>query len=304
MPGSSLSRQIRSGAYAALPAASGAVPPEPQGLPDQLQRAVQRSCLAGLPAELIGAILAGGARLTLPAGAVLFRESGVDQCSLVLGGLLRFFRTAPDGRQVTTRYVVTGHLPGVATVVGSVEPFSLQAVLPSMLYTIDVRQFRAIGWANGRVAMRIAEELARNLAPLNRAIDLNVFGSARQRVVRHLLDLAAAAQLASEPAAPQSRPHGLPGSAAPAAPAAPARALVAPVTQQALAAAAGTAREVVGRVVRDLRLQGLVKPTRGGVILLDPARLACEADLVWGTRFAGDHPTATAGAAAAAAATL
>ena len=70
---------------------------------------------------------------------------------------------------------------------------------------------------------------------------------ARQRVACHLLDLAAEWQRGSK--------------------------LLAPVSQQELADAVGTVREVVARVLRELREAGLVETTRSGVLITDPAGL-------------------------------
>ncbi len=70
----------------------------------------------------------------------------------------------------------------------------------------------------------------------------------RQRIAGHLLDLASA----------QQRPQGP---------------LVARVSQQELADAAGSVREVVARVLRDLRLARLVATSPNSVQILDPAGL-------------------------------
>src|SRR5438552_2715043 len=52
--------------------------------------------------------------------------------------------------------------------------------------------------------------------------------------------------------------------------------LAARVSQQELADAAGSVREVVARVLRDLRLAGIVATTTDSVVILDPARLYAE----------------------------
>jgi CRP/FNR family cyclic AMP-dependent transcriptional regulator len=78
----------------------------------------------------------------------------------------------------------------------------------------------------------------------------DVLGSVRQRVVRQLLDIAAERQRGAE--------------------------LVAPVTQQQLADGIGSAREVVARVLRELRKERLVTTEVGRVVLLDPLRLQAE----------------------------
>lgn len=77
---------------------------------------------------------------------------------------------------------------------------------------------------------------------------VNAFGSVRQRVAVHLLDLASDGQ----------RPQGP---------------LVAHVSQQELANAAGSVREVVARARRDLRVAGVVATEADRIVILDPERL-------------------------------
>jgi hypothetical protein len=45
------------------------------------------------------------------------------------------------------------------------------------------------------------------------------------------------------------------------------------VSQQELADAAGSVREVVARALRELRMAGIVDTTADSVVILDPARL-------------------------------
>jgi CRP/FNR family transcriptional regulator len=52
--------------------------------------------------------------------------------------------------------------------------------------------------------------------------------------------------------------------------------LVARVSQQELADAAGSVREVVARVLRDLRLAGIVATAPDSVVVVDAARLQRE----------------------------
>ena len=53
--------------------------------------------------------------------------------------------------------------------------------------------------------------------------------------------------------------------------------VVAAVTQQELADAAGTVREVVARVLKQLHHAGMTAGSDGGVVILDAARLDAEA---------------------------
>lgn len=52
--------------------------------------------------------------------------------------------------------------------------------------------------------------------------------------------------------------------------------MVARASQEELAEAAGTVREVAVRVLREMREEGLVRTRRGAVELLDAARLDAE----------------------------
>jgi CRP/FNR family transcriptional regulator, cyclic AMP receptor protein len=49
--------------------------------------------------------------------------------------------------------------------------------------------------------------------------------------------------------------------------------LLAAVTQQELADAAGTVREVVARALKEMRADGLVGESEAGIVLLDTPRL-------------------------------
>ena len=52
--------------------------------------------------------------------------------------------------------------------------------------------------------------------------------------------------------------------------------LIARVSQQALADAVGSVREVVVRVLRDLRSEGVIRTSRDGIEILLPDRLIAE----------------------------
>jgi CRP/FNR family transcriptional regulator, cyclic AMP receptor protein len=101
------------------------------------------------------------------------------------------------------------------------------------------------------VANLIAEENARRVFDY---IDIAAgisFGSMRQRLVRHLLDLAASDERVATP-------------------------MVARLSQQALADAVGCVREVVVRLLRELREEGLIRTGRDEIELLQPDRLHAE----------------------------
>ena len=135
--------------------------------------------------------------------------------------------------------------------VGGPAGTGVQAVEPSSLFRISARVLTAAARRDPRVSWAIAEELNRRLYEVLEQTAVNAFGSVRQRVAAHLLDLAST---------------GL----------RPDRRLAAGVSQQELADAAGSVREVVARVLRDFRVAGIVATAADQVVILDAARLYAE----------------------------
>jgi CRP/FNR family transcriptional regulator, cyclic AMP receptor protein len=210
--------------------------------------AMARSFLAELPADLIGGLRAEGDRTDYPAGTTVYRAGDDPRAALVVRGLIRVFLSSPEGRQVTVRYARPGDVLGIAVLVGGPADTSVQTVEPSSVFRISARKLTAAARRDPRVSWAIAEELNRRLYDLLAQTAVNAFGSVRQRIAAHLLDLASDGQ----------RPHGR---------------LEARVSQQELADAAGSVREVVARALRDLRMAEIVATTPDSVVILDAARL-------------------------------
>jgi len=210
--------------------------------------ALAGSFLGPLPPDVVGELLSGGPRSEYPAGTTIYRPGSSPRTLLVVRGLLRVYMSSPDGRQVTVRYARGCDVLGIAVLVGGPADVGVQTLAESVLYRIDAPVLAAAARRDGRVAWALAEELNRRLYENLQQTAVNAFGSVRQRVALHVLDLASA----------QQGPGG---------------ALVARVSQQELAEAVGSVREVVARVLRDLRGAGLVATGPDGVHVLDPAGL-------------------------------
>jgi CRP/FNR family transcriptional regulator, cyclic AMP receptor protein len=217
----------------------------------EVEDALAHSFLARLPPEVRDGLHAEGERADYPAGTTVYRAGSDPRAALVVRGLLRVFLTSAEGRQVTVRYARPGDVLGIAVLVGGPASTSVQAVEPSSVFRISARTLIAAARRDPRVSWAIAEELNRRLYEVLEQTAVNAFGSVRQRVAAHLLDLASA----------QQHPRGR---------------LAARVSQQELADAAGSVREVVARVLRDLRVAGIVATTTDSVVILDPARLYAE----------------------------
>jgi CRP/FNR family transcriptional regulator len=169
---------------------------------------------------------------------------------VVLSGLLRVFLESPTGRQVTVRYARPGEALGLVHLFGAITAVRAQAFDATTLWALPGRLIRAIATADATFALAIASECADRTVDAMEELRLVTFGSVRQRLSRHLLDLAACDARGS---------------------------LMAKVTQQELADAAGTVREVVARALKEMRDDGLVGEAERGIALLDTPRLDSEA---------------------------
>src|SRR5215472_14848640 len=214
----------------------------------EVDEALARSFLAELPAELAGRLRSEGGRDDYPAGTTVYRAGDDPRAALVVRGLIRVFLSSPGGRQVTVRYARPGDVLGIAVLVGGPAGTSVQAVEPSSVFRISGRTLTAAAQSDARVAWAIAEELNRRLYEVLEQTAVNAFGSVRQRVAAHLLDLASGRQ----------RPGGR---------------LVARVSQQELADAAGSVREVVARARGGVGVGGVVGGGGGGVVVVDGGRV-------------------------------
>jgi len=205
--------------------------------------------LARLPPGAAQALLGEALRLDLPPGAVVYRDDEAPRVVVVVSGVLRLFMGDPDGRQVTVLYAHPGDVLGLALTLGGPAPVSIQAVSAASVLAIRADALRALVAADPVVARACAEELSRQLVRAFDEIAANAFRTVRQRVARHVLDLATAED-------------GV---------------LVARVSQQEVADAVGSVREVVARAIHELRERGLIETARDRIALLDPLRLSQEA---------------------------
>jgi CRP/FNR family cyclic AMP-dependent transcriptional regulator len=126
-----------------------------------------------------------------------------------------------------------------------------QAVTSSVIWALPRSRLRQLASQSAPLALAIAEDCAAQVSDAVEELALVTFGSIRQRVARHLLDLAAA--------------EGDDGE------------LIAAVLPQKLAEATGSVREVVARVLKELHTAGITERYPRGVTILDVARLDSEA---------------------------
>ena len=217
-----------------------------------ITNALSESRLARLPANVRTALIEEAVLLDVPAGGVPIRQGHDATAGLLVRGLLRVFHTTVDGRQVTVRYARTGELLAINTLyVPRAGALSVQALTACRILLMRPTIVRSIAERDPRVANLFVEEIAHRLLMIVNELAGNTFGTMRQRVVRHLIDIAA----------------GATGQRVP---------LVARLTQQELADDVGSVREVVVRLLRELREEGLIRTGRDEIEILDPDRLHAE----------------------------
>ncbi|MGH2393210.1 MAG: Crp/Fnr family transcriptional regulator [Candidatus Limnocylindria bacterium] len=214
-----------------------------------VRTAIGASRLRDLSPELVARLTAEARKVRIRAGAIIHYEGESEpHLELVMAGLVRAHVSAPDGRTMTVRYCRPGALMGVATLFADAAlPAAVQALTDSDLLKLRPAIVQSLATQDVLVARALLAETSERVLSFVAELSGNAFATVRQRLARHLLDLASERQRGPE--------------------------LSAPVTQQELADATGTVREVVVRVLRELRQEGVVRTGRGGITILEPERL-------------------------------
>jgi CRP/FNR family transcriptional regulator len=218
-------------------------------LPPAVRDALQRSFLAKLPAQIAGRALDRGRLVPLRSGDRIAPASkpGV---AIVVRGLVRAYIASPR-RSLTVRYARPGDTLGLVHLFGARVEVHVQALGASALWALGPRRLRELATESAPLACAIAEECASLVGDALDELSLATFGSVRQRVARHLIDLAAG----------NAHEGGL----------------LAVVTQQEIADATGSVREVVARALKELQTAGLIAARSEGIAVLDAAALDAEA---------------------------
>ena len=152
---------------------------------------LRRTVFRSVPDETIESLLHGGHMVTFDAGTTVHAEDDAEGFGLVVRGLLRVYVHAGSGREVTVRYARSGALLGVPALIGGPPPVFVQALIPTAAFVFDVDRVRRIARDNPALAWAFASEAVERLYDVLEELAGNTFASVRQRVARHLLDLAA-----------------------------------------------------------------------------------------------------------------
>jgi CRP-like cAMP-binding protein len=229
-----------------------------------VQDAWSESCLANVASAVADRLLDGSQLVQLAAGDAFHRAGdppGSVSLALVVDGLLRIYRRGPDGRQVTVRYVTAGGLIGLAVVLSDGDadgggdrdgwvPLGAAALdgeclRESVLLELRPECFQSAIRHEPEVAPALCRYLYQELIEAQQTLSGDMLLPVRSRVACHLLNLAERHE----------------------------RELVVRATPQHLAAAVGSVREVVSRVLRHMEQNGLVQRRSRHLVLVDSAGL-------------------------------
>lgn len=218
---------------------------------DVVRAIIPQTFLARVPKHLVDEILASGRRVDVTRGASLVTNTKKPGLTIVVDGLIRVFLKSHEERQITVRYARPGETLGLVHFLRAKLEVHAQPVTDSVLWTINAHRLRALAETSAPLAMAIAEDCAARVADAIEELSFATFGTVRQRVARHLLDLASADEKESE--------------------------LVAVASPKSLAEATGSVREVIARVLKDLDAAKITKKTKTGIVILDAKQLDDEA---------------------------
>jgi CRP/FNR family transcriptional regulator, cyclic AMP receptor protein len=207
------------------------------------------SLLDNLTDDQMSQVVDGAIAYLVAAGDAVF--PAVDSrphIGILLSGIARTYLSSEDGRQFTIRYARRGALIGTRSLVsGDAAPVRIQALTECDVVEINRNALLRLAHEDVNVAGLLIDELSERIRDLYFTVADSAFGSLRQQIARHLM------LLGEETDEGERR---------------------ADVTQQQLADAVGTTREVVARTLGGFRTDGLVRTEKGRIVLLDPERLS------------------------------
>lgn len=175
-------------------------------------------------------------------GELILAEGEQSQALyFVVSGAIKLFKTSPEGKEQIFGIVHRGgSFNDVAAFDGGRNPVSAQAMVLSLLYGMRKGDFEIILRENPKVAVNVSKVLASQVRQLGGLVEDLSFKHVTARVAKILVENSGDGS---------KEKHRL--------------------TQQDMAAMAGTAREVVGRSLKSLEGDGVIKMDRHRIVIKD-----------------------------------
>jgi CRP-like cAMP-binding protein len=212
---------------------------KPRAVTARELRALRSSFFEGLAADDLEAL--GGAMFQrrYPAGQIVLLEGAASSVLYVVqAGRLKLFKTSPRGREQVLRLLRPGDMFNeVAVFDEGPNPASAQAIEDCTLYLLRRRDLMRFVAERPGIALAVTRTFARRLREALALVEDLAFRDVTSRLAKILLE-------------------GQDGSAP-------------RLTQELLAAMAGSRREVIGRALKALSADGAVRLERGRIHVLD-----------------------------------
>ncbi|HEX6543078.1 MAG TPA: Crp/Fnr family transcriptional regulator [Ktedonobacterales bacterium] len=169
----------------------------------------------------------------------------------VRSGTIKVFKSSPGGKEQVLRLIEAGHtFNDVPALDGGPNPASAAAMEPSIVYATSGSELRRLIAERPGVALATVQALAGALRHLVALVEDLSFRHVTARVAKILLEREASAAANGKSGKPAHR-----------------------LTQQEMAAMAGTAREMVGRALKELEAAGAIRMQRGRITVVSRERL-------------------------------
>lgn len=166
----------------------------------------------------------------------------------VRSGLVKVYKTSPEGKEQTLRLMAGGQtFNDVPALDGGPNPASAMAMEATVVYFTSGEELRRLIAERPGVALATVRSLAGALRHLVTLVEDLSFRHVRARVAKILLEQEEGPEMAGQP---RRR-----------------------LTQQEIAAMAGTAREMVGRALKELEAAGAIHSAHGRITVVDHDRL-------------------------------
>ena len=163
----------------------------------------------------------------------------------VVSGAVKCFKTSEEGKEQIIKIALPGDsFNDVAVLDDGPNPVSGEAMSPVVLYGITKRDVERILKDNQKVVANVVRILAGRIRHLLELVEDLSFRRVTGRIAKLLLDYA------GDSTGPRPR-----------------------LTQQEMAAAVGTAREVVGRSLKTLQEEGAIRMERNRLVIVDKKTL-------------------------------
>ena len=176
---------------------------------------------------------------------ILYDGEPAEALFFVISGAVKVFKTSVDGKDQILSIVRPGESFNDAPIFdGGTNPASVQAIVPTVLYELRKSELGAILQHHQQIAINTIKVLAGRVRQLVSLVEDLSFKHVIGRVAKILLNNAA------DGTNPGLR-----------------------LTQQEMAALAGSAREVVGRSLKSLEEDGIIRLERHRIVIANKAAL-------------------------------